>query len=90
MTATPGARVRQRVCDSTDELGRLGYRIVLYANTAMRPAARAMQEGLAVLRREGTSASPMDRPLLRDERQRLVDLNGYRELAARYGEETLP
>jgi 2-methylisocitrate lyase-like PEP mutase family enzyme len=71
---------------STDELGRLGYRIVLYANTALRLAALAVQQGLAVLRREGTSISLADRLLPWDERQRLVDLNGYRELAARYAQ----
>jgi 2-methylisocitrate lyase-like PEP mutase family enzyme len=71
---------------SVAELGRLGYRIVLYANSALRLAARAVQEGLTVLRREGSSASLADRLLPWDERQRLVDLNGYRELAARYGE----
>jgi 2-methylisocitrate lyase-like PEP mutase family enzyme len=67
-----------------DELGRLGYRIVLYANTALRLAALAVQEGLAQLRREGSSASLANRLLPWDERQRLVDLNGYRERAARY------
>jgi len=70
---------------SVAELGEMGYRIVLFANTGLRLAARAVQEGLAVLRREGSSASLADRLLPWDERQRLVRLATYRELARRYG-----
>ncbi|MEX2547987.1 MAG: isocitrate lyase/PEP mutase family protein [Chloroflexota bacterium] len=69
---------------SAAELGALGYRIVLFANTALRLAARAVQEGLAVLRRDGTSGSLADRLLPWDERQRLVGLGEYRVLAERY------
>jgi methylisocitrate lyase len=67
-----------------DELERLGYRIVLHANTALRLAALAVQEGLAELLRAGSSDSLADRLLPWEERQRLVDLDGYRERAARY------
>jgi 2-methylisocitrate lyase-like PEP mutase family enzyme len=66
------------------ELGELGYRIVLFANTGLRLAARAVQDGLAILRREGSSASLVDRLLPWDERQRLVGLDDYRAMAHRY------
>jgi 2-methylisocitrate lyase-like PEP mutase family enzyme len=69
---------------SVTELGELGYRIVLFANTALRLAAHAVGDGLAVLRREGSSRALADRLLSWDERQRLVGLDEYRALAQRY------
>jgi 2-methylisocitrate lyase-like PEP mutase family enzyme len=69
---------------SVSELGALGYRVVLFANTALRLAAFAAQEGLAVLRRDGTSATLSGRLLDWDERQRLVGLGEHRALADRY------
>jgi 2-methylisocitrate lyase-like PEP mutase family enzyme len=69
---------------SVAELGALGYRIVLFANTALRLAARAVREGLAELRASGSSAALLDRLLPWDERQRLVGLPEYRALADRY------
>jgi 2-methylisocitrate lyase-like PEP mutase family enzyme len=69
---------------SVAELGTLGYRIVLFANTALRLAVHAIREGLAVLHQEGTSASLSSRLLAWDERQRLVGLADYRTLAERY------
>ena len=66
------------------DFGRLGYRVVLFANTALRLAALAVQQGLAELRREGSSRSLADRLLPWDERQRLVGLDDYRALADRY------
>lgn len=71
---------------SVSELRELGYRIVLFANTALRLAALAVQEGFAVLRRDGSSAALVDRLLEWDERQRLVGLDDYRALADRYAE----
>jgi 2-methylisocitrate lyase-like PEP mutase family enzyme len=69
---------------SVSELGAMGYRIVLFANTALRLAALAVKEGLAVLRRDGSSAALADRLLDWNERQRLVGLDDYRALADRY------
>jgi 2-methylisocitrate lyase-like PEP mutase family enzyme len=69
---------------SVAEFGALGYRVVLFANTALRAGALAIQEALAVLKLEGSSQSIVGRLLPWDERQRLVGLHDYRERAARY------
>ncbi|MEO6350908.1 MAG: oxaloacetate decarboxylase [Candidatus Limnocylindrales bacterium] len=69
---------------SAAELGAAGYRIILFANTALRLAAHAIRDGLTVLRRDGTSRTLHDRLLPWDERQRLVGLDDYRALAERY------
>lgn len=65
-------------------LGEMGFRVVLFANTALRAAAIATREALEVLRRDGTSAAILDRLLPWEERQRLVGLPEYRALAAHY------
>jgi methylisocitrate lyase len=67
------------------ELQAMGYRVVIFANTAMRVAVRAVQEAMAELRRSGTPAGLLDRMLSWDERQRLVDLPGYQTLERRFG-----
>jgi 2-methylisocitrate lyase-like PEP mutase family enzyme len=72
---------------SVSELGALGYRIVLFANTALRLSAFAIQRGLAVLRRDGSSAALGDELLDWDERQRLVGLGDYLAAADRYAKE---
>jgi len=59
------------------ELGALGYTLVIYANAALRLAARAVQEGLGVLYETGTTASILDRMLSWPERQRLVRLDDH-------------
>jgi 2-methylisocitrate lyase-like PEP mutase family enzyme len=69
--------------------GAMGYRIVLYANTALRAAASATRDTFEALRRDGTSAALTERILSWDDRQRLVGLPEYRRLAARYaGDDT--
>ena len=40
-----------------DELGRLGFHLVIYANVAARAAMKAMHDVLSVLYAEGSSAS---------------------------------
>jgi 2-methylisocitrate lyase-like PEP mutase family enzyme len=69
---------------SLDELGALGYRVVLYANTALRASMFAIQSALATLRAEGSSRSLSDRLMSWDERQRLVGKPAIDELEARY------
>jgi methylisocitrate lyase len=68
---------------SAQELEALGYRIVLFANTAMRVAMKAVQEAMALLRAEGTSEPLLSRMLSWDERQRLVGLAAYEALGRR-------
>lgn len=57
------------------ELGRLGYKLILYANTALRLAAFAVQRGLRELRAAGSTQPLLDRMLTWEERQALVRLD---------------
>jgi 2-methylisocitrate lyase-like PEP mutase family enzyme len=52
----------------------MGYRLALYANLALRVAARAVAEAFRTLREEGTSARLTSRMLEWEERQELVGL----------------
>jgi methylisocitrate lyase len=65
---------------SAAELEALGYRIVIFANAALRVAAKAVQDAMRVLREQGTTAPLLDQMLAWDERQRLVDLPRYQDL----------
>lgn len=58
-----------------NELYALGYNLIICANTALRLAAKAVQEGLRTLRETGTSAGVVDRMLTWQERQELVGLD---------------
>lgn len=72
---------------SAEQLGRIGYKIILYANTALRLAAFAVQRGLRVLRETGSTQPILDQMLTWEERQALVRLEENdryeRELASR-------
>lgn len=65
-------------------LAGMGYRVVLFANTALRAAALAAREALHALRRDGSSAAILDRLLSWEERQRLVRLPEFESLSERY------
>lgn len=67
-----------------DELGRMGYGIVLYANAALQGAVLGMQKALGCLRRDGRLDE--DPALLASfsERQRLVNKALFDELEGRY------
>ena len=69
---------------SAAELGELGYAIVLFANTALRVAARAAPDALRELRRTGDAAPLIERMLGWDERQALVGLPEIEAFEARY------
>lgn len=62
------------------ELEAMGYRVVIFANTALRVAAKAVCDALGVLKAEGTTRSLLDRMIGWEERQRLVGLPGYQAL----------
>lgn len=66
------------------ELEALGYRLVIFANTALRVAVRAVQDAMRVLHRDGTTGALLERMVAWDERQRLVDLPRYEELDRRF------
>jgi 2-methylisocitrate lyase-like PEP mutase family enzyme len=71
---------------SLEELGLMGYRVVLYANTALRAGMLGIQSALTILRAEGSSLSLSDRLVSWEERQRLVGKAAIDELEARYAD----
>lgn len=67
-----------------DELGRLGYSVVLYANAALRSAQYAVSRAYAELRVSGISTNLLDTMATWEERQAAVGKPEYDELEARY------
>jgi len=67
-----------------DELGSLGYSVVLYANAALRSAQRAVTLAYAELRESGISTNLLDSMATWEERQNAVGKPYYDELEARY------
>jgi 2-methylisocitrate lyase-like PEP mutase family enzyme len=70
---------------SLEQIGELGFDVVLYANAAMRAAVVGMQRVLGSLLKEGDTAAVMDQILGWEERQALVRKPFYDELDAKYG-----
>jgi len=69
---------------SSAELEAAGFRIALFANTALRLGAAAIRDGLMALRATGDPRPLLDRMLSWPDRQALVDLPRYEELDRRY------
>jgi 2-methylisocitrate lyase-like PEP mutase family enzyme len=69
---------------SLAELGAMGYRVVLFANTALRASMLAALGALRTLHDEGGSASILDQLVTWEERQRLVGKPEADELERRY------
>ncbi len=67
-----------------DELGQLGYSVVLYANAALRSAQYAVSRAYAELRVSGISTNLLDTMATWEERQAAVGKPEYDELEARY------
>ena len=65
----------------------LGFSLILYANTPLQAAMRAMTDVLSALKLDGDVSSVIDRLADFDERQRLVDKASYDALEERYGVE---
>jgi 2,3-dimethylmalate lyase len=63
----------------------LGYRVVIVPSDLQRAAIRAMQEVLAVMRRDGNSRALAGRMATFDEREAVVRTREYLELDRRYG-----
>jgi 2-methylisocitrate lyase-like PEP mutase family enzyme len=63
----------------------LGYRIVIVPSDLQRAAIRAMQEVLAVMRRDGNSRALAGRMATFDEREAVVRTREYLELDRRDG-----
>jgi phosphoenolpyruvate phosphomutase len=64
---------------SADELARLGFKIVIFANHGLRASIRAAQEALAEVRRTGRASSVEDRIVPLPEVYRLVNLNAMKD-----------
>ena len=69
---------------SQSRLAELGFSLVLYANTPLQAAMRAMSEVLGVLKADGDVSAVIDRLADFEERQRLVDKDSYDGLEDRY------
>jgi 2-methylisocitrate lyase-like PEP mutase family enzyme len=65
-------------------LEKMGYRLVIYANLAMRAAVFAMQEVLSHLAEHGDSVGVKDRIITMEERNRITNLAHYRKMEERY------
>ena len=61
-----------------DELSALGYNIAIYPVTSLRLAMKAVEDGLAALKRDGTQADLIDRM---QTRARLYEILRYDEYA---------
>jgi len=69
------------------ELADIGFSLVLYANTALQAAMKAMSEAMAALKRDGGVHNVIDRLAGFEERQRLVAKDDYDALEAKYAVE---
>jgi 2-methylisocitrate lyase-like PEP mutase family enzyme len=67
-----------------DELGALGFSIVLYANAGLRGALHGMQLVLEHLRRTGSTLGALDQMIGWEQRQELVGKPFFDELSERY------
>jgi len=66
------------------ELEAMGFKLIAYANAALRGAIRGMQLVLAGLARDGTTTGVLEYMVTWEERQRLARLPEYLELERRY------
>ncbi len=69
---------------TNQELEQFGYKIVIYPNTLLRVAIRAVQQALAVLESDGSSRALLARMVGWEERQQIGDLAKYQELDERF------
>jgi 2-methylisocitrate lyase-like PEP mutase family enzyme len=72
---------------SQEELAKIGFAIVLYANTPLQAAMRAMSEVLGALKRDGSLEAVQDRLADFVERQRLVHKSTYDAMEKTYAVE---
>lgn len=69
---------------SNDELKRLGFAGVLYANTALQAAVLGMQRALGHLKHRGQIGNASDLLATFAERQRLVDIASFQAMERKY------
>ena len=73
-----------------DELGRLGYKMVIWPVTALRVAARAMEECYAELARSDTPQAMLPRMQTRRELYEIIRYHDYEALDATIAHSALP
>jgi methylisocitrate lyase len=73
-----------------DELARLGYKMVIWPVTALRLAARAMEDGYALLARAGTQQALLERMQTRKELYETIAYHDYEALDATIARSALP
>ena len=69
---------------SAKELQDMGYKLVIYPRSAAGAAAKAIQELMAVLKRDGTTEEYLDRIISFEGRNQITGLAYYRELDKKY------
>lgn len=70
---------------SREELARMGYSVIVYANVALQASLMAMQRSLQHLHDYGSIAGIEDQLMMFKERQQMVDAEHYNALARHYG-----
>ena len=73
-----------------DDLARLGYKMVIWPVTALRVAARAMEECYALLAASGTQAAMLERMQSRRELYEVIGYHDYEALDATIARSVLP
>ena len=68
-----------------EELGRMGYAIVAYANAALQASILGMQQVLQHLNDKGSIVGAEEKIMMFAERQHLLGADFYRDLANQYG-----
>lgn len=66
------------------ELQEMGYKLVIYPRSAAGAAAKAIQELMAVLQRDGTTEKYLDRIISFEGRNRITGLADYQKLEKKY------
>jgi methylisocitrate lyase len=69
---------------SAQELQDMGYKLVIYPRSAAGAAAKAIQELMAVLKRDGTTEKYLERIISFEGRNQITGLAYYRELDKKY------
>ncbi len=90
ITKLPGWTMANMVEDgktpllTAEELAEIGFKFVIFPNTASRAAMRSMEDVLGLLKREGGSGGFRDRLVSMADRNRITGLDAIRDLESRY------
>lgn len=75
---------------STAELEAAGFRIALFANTALRASMAAVRGAITTLRDDGSPDAILDRIATWEDRQGTVRYDEFREIEERYSQASIP